>query len=106
MKTMAPHAPTNHTSARCKASTPDAAVIDGSDPPAVAAYAITHSRNATKQCSRYLRHCEERSDEAIHLSQCGAMDCFAPLAMTNGASLTQYAFSLLVISASGVLSRM
>ena len=31
----------------CKASTPGAAVIDGSDPPAVAAYAITHSRNAT-----------------------------------------------------------
>jgi hypothetical protein len=49
MKTMAPHAPTSHTIARCKASTPGAAVIDGSDPPAVAAYAITHSRNATKQ---------------------------------------------------------
>src|SRR5438128_1488557 len=28
------------------------------------------------------RHCEERSDEAIHLSPCGAMDCFALLAMT------------------------
>jgi len=27
-------------------------------------------------------HCEERSDEAIHLSACGAMDCFAALAMT------------------------
>src|SRR5215813_231190 len=24
-----------------------------------------------------LRHCEERSDEAIHVSACGAMDCFA-----------------------------
>jgi hypothetical protein len=23
------------------------------------------------------RHCEERSDEAIHLSHCCAMDCFA-----------------------------
>jgi hypothetical protein len=23
------------------------------------------------------RHCEERSDEAIHASACGAMDCFA-----------------------------
>src|SRR4051794_3714303 len=30
-----------------------------------------------------LRHCEERSDEAIHLSPCGGMDCFAPLAMTT-----------------------
>ncbi|WP_376966987.1 hypothetical protein, partial [Bradyrhizobium erythrophlei] len=30
-----------------------------------------------------LRHCEERSDEAIHISTCGAMDCFAPLAMTT-----------------------
>src|SRR5882757_2440639 len=28
------------------------------------------------------RHCEERSDEAIHLSAGGAMDCFAALAMT------------------------
>ena len=28
------------------------------------------------------RHCEERSDEAIHLSACGAMDCLASLAMT------------------------
>jgi hypothetical protein len=46
MKTMAPDAPTSHTSARCKASTPGAAVIDGREPPAVAAYAITHSRNA------------------------------------------------------------
>jgi hypothetical protein len=25
----------------------------------------------------YPRHCEEQSDEAIHLSTCGAMDCFA-----------------------------
>ena len=29
------------------------------------------------------RHCEERSDEAIHASACGAMDCFASLAMTR-----------------------
>jgi hypothetical protein len=28
------------------------------------------------------RHCEERSDEAIQLSACGDMDCFAALAMT------------------------
>src|SRR5215475_10374320 len=28
------------------------------------------------------RHCEERSDEAIHVSACRAMDCFASLAMT------------------------
>ena len=32
--------------------------------------------------SAHPSHCEERSDEAIHLSACGAMDCFAPLAMT------------------------
>jgi hypothetical protein len=30
------------------------------------------------------RHCEERSDEAIHLSFRGKMDCFAALAMTTG----------------------
>src|SRR5258707_6010707 len=29
------------------------------------------------------RHCEERSDEAIHLSPYRDMDCFAALAMTN-----------------------
>jgi hypothetical protein len=28
------------------------------------------------------RHCEERSDEAIHVSASGCMDCFASLAMT------------------------
>jgi hypothetical protein len=28
------------------------------------------------------RHCEERSDEAIHLSPSRGMDCFASLAMT------------------------
>src|SRR5258705_7663978 len=28
------------------------------------------------------RHCEERSDEAIHIELRGAMDCFAALAMT------------------------
>ncbi|MEH2587917.1 hypothetical protein V1273_001756 [Bradyrhizobium sp. AZCC 1721] len=32
------------------------------------------------------RHCEERSDEAIHISACGAMDCFAALAMTEETS--------------------
>ena len=30
------------------------------------------------------RHCEERSDEAIHISASGEMDCFASLAMTAG----------------------
>src|SRR5712672_3444723 len=30
-----------------------------------------------------LRHCEERSDEAIHLSFRGGMDCFAAVAMTE-----------------------
>jgi NIPSNAP len=38
-----------------------------------------------------LRHCEERSDEAIHLSARGGMDCFAALAMTattTGAHMT------------------
>src|SRR5262249_8335022 len=28
------------------------------------------------------RHCEERSDEAIHSATSGKMDCFASLAMT------------------------
>jgi hypothetical protein len=29
------------------------------------------------------RHCEERSDEAIHRAASGWMDCFASLAMTS-----------------------
>src|SRR3979490_1171175 len=45
MNTMAPEAPTSHTSARCSANTPGAAVIDGREPSAVAAYAITHSQH-------------------------------------------------------------
>src|ERR1700722_1174560 len=44
MKTMATEAPTSHTSARCSATTPGAAVVEGTRPPAVAAYAITHSQ--------------------------------------------------------------
>ncbi len=35
---------------------------------------------------RLIRHCEERSDEAIQGDvECPALDCFAPLAMTEGA---------------------
>jgi hypothetical protein len=29
------------------------------------------------------RHCEEQSDEAIHIATSGTMDCFAALAMTT-----------------------
>src|ERR1700682_3436707 len=47
MKTIATEAPTSHSSARCSATTPGAAVIDGRKPSAVAAYAITHSQHAT-----------------------------------------------------------
>src|SRR4051812_28106550 len=68
MKTMAPDAPTSHTSARCTASTAGAAVIVGREPSAVAAYAIRYSHNSTQHSNRNARHCEERSDEAIHLS--------------------------------------
>jgi hypothetical protein len=32
-----------------------------------------------------LRHCEERSDEAIQSGARDALDCFATLAMTNEA---------------------
>ena len=40
-------------------------------------------------CGRSLRsrHCEERSDEAIHLCACRGMDCFAWLAMTCDLSI-------------------
>ena len=36
----------------------------------------------------YPRHCEERSDEAIHLSLGRGVDCFAALAMTGVAAST------------------
>jgi hypothetical protein len=39
-------------------------------------------RKRIQLSNRPNRHCEERSDEAIHLSFCCAMDCFASLAMT------------------------
>jgi hypothetical protein len=37
----------------------------------------------------FRRHCEERSDEAIHVSACGNMDCFATLAMTEAFPLAE-----------------
>src|SRR5258707_13632940 len=40
------------------------------------------SRRMTTSCDSQ-RHCEEQSDEAIHLSACRTMDCFASLAMTT-----------------------
>src|SRR3981189_604547 len=39
--------------------------------------------NAVRMSECSPRHCEERSDEAIHLSWRGEMDCFAALAMTR-----------------------
>src|SRR3954465_3503156 len=101
MKTMAPQAPTSHTSARCSASTPGAAVIAGREPPAVAAYAITYSRNVTLQNSR---HCER--SEAIQSFFVAALACFASLAMTAKVDFHQYAFSFFVISAIGVFIKM
>src|SRR5258706_6855330 len=44
MKTIAPEAPTSHSSPRCSATTPGSAVIDGREPSAAAAYAITPSQ--------------------------------------------------------------
>jgi hypothetical protein len=36
------------------------------------------SRSSARACKALsIRHCEERSDEAIHVTACGAMDCFA-----------------------------
>src|SRR5437879_2196186 len=51
MKTIAPQAPTSHSSARCSATTPGAAVIDGREPSA-AAYAITHSQTHATRTQR------------------------------------------------------
>ena len=107
MKTMAPDAPTSHTIARCNASTPGAAVIDGREPPAVAAYAITHSRKLTQRNKTTRRITCVIASEAKQSMVPPAIDGLLRYARNDGeASSTQYAFSLLVISASGVLSRM
>jgi hypothetical protein len=45
------------------------------------------------------RHCEEQSDEAIHSSACGAMDCFASLAMTFEINITR----LIDVNASAII---
>jgi hypothetical protein len=41
--------------------------------------------NVPRECgvTSFDRHCEERSDEAIHASASGELDCFASLAMTR-----------------------
>src|SRR3954465_4547948 len=52
MKTIAPEAPTSHTSVRSTARTPGAAVIDGREPSAVAVYAIIHSQPYATQLAR------------------------------------------------------
>src|ERR1700752_1002053 len=45
-------------------------------------------KNVPRECfALFSRHCEERSDGAIHASACGAMDCLASLAMTPVCSL-------------------
>src|SRR4029434_1396536 len=48
-----------------------------------------------------IRHCEERSDEAIHRAASGKMDCFASLAMT---AWHAFAFSRLVFRPSSSIS--
>ncbi len=60
MKTIAPLAPTSHTSARCNATT-RGAVTDKGKSPAVAAYAITHSSTYATQ----LVHTPERGSESF-----------------------------------------
>ena len=63
---LAPEAPTSHTSARCSASTPGAAVMDGREFPAVAAYAIRYSRtHTTRRIQTVIARSE--SDETIQL---------------------------------------
>src|SRR5262249_42644360 len=44
---------------------------------------MMHSSGALCRENADARHCEERSDEAIHAAACGKMDCFASLAMTR-----------------------
>src|SRR6186713_2768757 len=92
MNTMAPDAPTSHTIARCKASTPGAAVIDGREPPAVAAYAITHSRKYDK-----LRHSAslraQRSNPSFPALRYGLLRC----ARNDGEVLSTNSVRVLVL---------
>src|SRR5205085_3702067 len=55
--------------------------------------AVIPGREANPEPRR--RHCEEQRDEAIHFSVCGAMDCFALLAMTASVNRLASAFASL-----------
>jgi hypothetical protein len=48
----------------------------------------------------YPRHCER--SEAIHLSPCRGMDCFAALAMTGLASIPRYDLALVPMNGLGI----
>jgi hypothetical protein len=43
---------------------------------------VSHNSDASRREIASSRHCEERSDEAIHCFLFRKMDCFAALAMT------------------------
>src|SRR5207244_11402760 len=81
---------------KCESCSLSAATIHGSPPTARSSRSLTaHCRGARIFTSWLVnslgRHClrqtrsvcaREQSDEAIHASACGTMDCFASLAMT------------------------
>src|SRR4051795_9543823 len=64
---MAPDAPTSHTIARCTASTPGAALVDGIDPSAVAAYAIVLPTLVSVLVLRHQR--QRRLQENVQVEQ-------------------------------------
>src|SRR6266849_3863871 len=128
MNTIAMEAPASQTSARCNARTPGAAFADGGSSSAIAACAITNSRNSyTKQKPlRLFRHApppglafgepDDRLRRGIQYSEqlvadfgcLGLLDRPVKPGDDNSASRSrhQYAFSFFVIRASGVFNRM
>src|SRR5712672_2233631 len=76
-------------------------------------YAILKGRleNTNVELAHIFRHCEKRSDEAIHLRHKTKLDCFAPLAMTvakihySGSSGSRLALRRAVVAAAEVEER-
>src|SRR4051794_22622723 len=114
MKTMAPEAPTSQTRARWSASTPGAARAASFTPPAVAAYAIIRSYALRYSYRQLPLSCPAKAGHPVLRAVSGDVrrrrlldrpvkpgDDSAFLAQS-----TQYAFSFLISSETGVFRRM
>src|SRR5262249_45887407 len=71
------YVPCGPAGGRGKASGAGARIDRLFDPSAVHGLRRRHASEAVAACDLIIRHCEERSDEAIHSAASGVVDCFA-----------------------------